>query len=49
MQFSTKKSLKKSSNRTKIEKEAQHPRGLVDTLGVPIDTWQVPIGTKFWG
>ena len=41
-----KKSLKKSPNRTKIGIGARHPRGPIDTLGVPIGTWQVPIGTN---
>ena len=39
---------KKGPNRTKIGREAQHPRGPINTLRVPIGTWEVsmPIGTK---
>ena len=36
---------KKSPNRTKIGRRAQHPRGPINTLGVPIDTSRPGLGT----
>ena len=44
MQFLAKNPLKRSPNRSKTQTQAWHLRGPVSTLGVPIDTWQVPIG-----
>ena len=44
MQFLAKTPLKRSPNRSKTQTQAWHLRGPVSTLGVPIDTWQVPIG-----
>ena len=39
---------KRSPNWTKIQTRARHPREPFGTLGVPISTSQVPIGTKSW-
>ena len=36
---------KKSPNRTKIGRGAQHPRGPINTLGVPIGTSRLGPGT----
>ena len=47
MQFLTKKSSKKESKLNQNRKGGL-PRGLASTLGVPIGTWQVPIGPNSW-